>query len=52
MRRPSLRAPPAPRGKNVERSEGVGWRPSFHDAGGGLRGGGVVRADCQVPRGP
>lgn len=27
------RAPPAPKGKNVEQSAGVGWRPSFHDAG-------------------
>lgn len=33
-------------------ARGFGRRPSFHDAGGGLGGGGVVRADCQPPRGP
>ena len=51
---PGLRVPPAPRGKNVARSQGVGRRPSFHDAGGGLGGGGGgdVRADCQPPRRP
>lgn len=49
---PGLRVPPAPRGKNVARSQGVGRRPSFHDAGGGGGGGGEVRANCQPPRRP
>lgn len=47
---PSSRALPAPRGRNAELSEGVGWRPSFHDAGGGLGGGGALeRAAGQAP---